>query len=265
MNNVIYYFSGTGNSLYVAQKIQERLKDAKLVRIHSGLPDQQISVETDTLGIVFPVYAWGPPIIVEDVLKRVNIAQPNYLFVVATHAGGPRNCLKYVERLFRKKGLTLHGAFDMTMPSNFVTGANPPAGKKLQSISDSADAKLTQLIESITQKEHRAPQNGNLIDTLFSSVIHRTFKLGAKRQGKKFSVTEACTHCGVCVKTCPVDNISLSSDNRPVWQNRCEFCLACINWCPTQAIQSGNSTQSRNRYHHSAIKIAELMRQENRS
>ncbi len=110
--------------------------------------------------------------------------------------------MKYVERLFRKKGLTLHGAFDITMPSNFVTGANPPTGVKLQSILDSTDTKLTQLIESITQKEHRAPQNGNLIDTLFSSVIHRIFKLGTN-SGQNFSVTEACTHCGVCVKNLP--------------------------------------------------------------
>lgn len=262
MDKIIYYFSGTGNSLYVAKKIQEGLEDARLVQIHSGLPGQQISVETDMVGIVFPVYAWGPPVIVEDFLKQANIAQPNYLFVVATHAGGPRNSLKYVERLLQNKRLVLHGAFDITMPSNFVTGANPPAGEKLRPILAAAEVKLAQLLEGIARKEHRIPQNGNLVDKFFSSVIHRTFKFGAKRQGKNFSVTEACTRCGVCVKVCPVNNISLSLDSRPVWQKRCEFCLACINWCPAQAIQAGNSTLSRNRYHHPAIKIAELLRQE---
>lgn len=259
MNNLIYYFSGTGNSLYVAKNIQTGLEDAKLVQIHADLPTQQVGEDIDTMGIVFPVYAWAPPVIVEEFIKQANIAQPNYLFVVATHAGGPRNSLKYTQGLFEQKGLVVHGAFDITMPSNFVTGANPPAGEKLDSILRTAEAKLSQLVDNIVRKEQRPPQSGNLADTFFSSVIHRAFKFGAKRQGQKFSVIDACTRCGICAGVCPVHNISLTPDRQPVWQKHCEFCLACINWCPAKAIQSGNSTQTRNRYHHPAITVTELI------
>jgi len=35
------------------------------------------------------------------------------------------------------------------------------------------------------------------------------------------------------VRVCPVNNIEMV-DKKPVWQNRCESCLACINWCPKE-------------------------------
>ncbi len=108
------------------------------------------------------------------------------------------------------------------------------------------------------------PYPGTGAATIFgklkTTLIHPLFLMMAPKQGKKFSATAACTGCGVCAKVCPVNNIALNREKRPVWEAHCEYCLACINWCPAQAIESGKATQGRNRYHHPDVTAAELSR-----
>jgi hypothetical protein len=58
----IYYFSATGNSLMVARAIAEKLGDTKLVPMAS--PDAaNPSPNTPRVGLVFPVYIFGLPLI----------------------------------------------------------------------------------------------------------------------------------------------------------------------------------------------------------
>jgi MinD superfamily P-loop ATPase len=71
-------------------------------------------------------------------------------------------------------------------------------------------------------------------------------------------VGESCNGCELCRKVCQVDNIRIE-DGRPVWQHHCEQCLACIQWCPQEAIQVGTKTIGRTRYHHPEIKATDLM------
>ena len=64
---------------------------------------------------------------------------------------------------------------------------------------------------------------------------------------KKFQATNACTSCGKCAVICPLNNIRLTNGT-PVWGKNCTHCMACINRCPTQAIEYGNHTKTLPRY-----------------
>jgi len=37
-----------------------------------------------------------------------------------------------------------------------------------------------------------------------------------------------------------------------------EQCLACIQWCPAEAIQYGKNTAAKKRYHHPEIKLSDM-------
>jgi ferredoxin len=258
MKNVIFYFSGTGNSLRAAQAIQKRIGKAELLKITPQMIDTMDSVDADYLGVVFPVYAWGPPAIVEQFLKKLVIKKAGYLFVVATHGGNPENTHKLVGKIINPKGVSVDGEFTLCMPGNYIIGINPPAGDELKSIISSAEKELSVITEKILRKEIVSGVRSTFPGSLKSSLVHPIFKRMLHSHDKKYSASEACTGCGVCAKVCPVDNIALNENKRPEWKHRCECCLACINWCPVHAIEHGSASRGRNRYHHPDIKLAQM-------
>ena len=81
---MIFYFSGTGNSRWVAESLGKRLGDAvediadvKIEKEEYTLPEGEI------LGFVFPVYAWAPPTIVMDFISLLRLSSaPKYVFFV---------------------------------------------------------------------------------------------------------------------------------------------------------------------------------------
>jgi ferredoxin len=76
---------------------------------------------------------------------------------------------------------------------------------------------------------------------------------------KPFYSGKECTHCGLCASLCPVGNISLEN-GVPVWRHACERCCACIQWCPTEAIQRGKKTVGRRRYRNPGVKVADIIK-----
>ena len=56
----IYYFSGTGNSLYTASKIAEAIGGAEIISVRCKTEDVSAENE-DVIGFVCPVYEWDIP------------------------------------------------------------------------------------------------------------------------------------------------------------------------------------------------------------
>ncbi len=65
MNTVIYYYSATGNSLYAARFIEERLPDAELRSIPEEMAAERLEVQADRIGFVFPLHYLSLPLQVE--------------------------------------------------------------------------------------------------------------------------------------------------------------------------------------------------------
>ena len=87
------------------------------------------------------------------------------------------------------------------------------------------------------------------------SKIIRPWFLKNAMSDKKFVVdTDACTHCGACVKNCPMHNITLT-DGTPHWNGRCAMCLSCLHRCPARAIQYAKSTTTKGRYFFKKLEV----------
>lgn len=75
----------------------------------------------------------------------------------------------------------------------------------------------------------------------YSVVIILIFikKILNKGDKKMFQVEkEKCTGCGICIKVCPVEAISMSNDKAKIDSVKCTDCGKCVAVCPTQAIYS---------------------------
>ena len=80
MSTEIYYFSGTGNSLWAVQQLTERLGDVTVIPMARVLRQGGPPLSTDVVGLVHPLFYYGLPRIVSDFVSAIDLqrAQPPY-------------------------------------------------------------------------------------------------------------------------------------------------------------------------------------------
>ena len=189
-------------------------------------------------------------------MEELNILPGTDLFVVVTMGGFGQGSVKAMEELLAAKELPLRYGTGVRMPANYVLKYDPATfGAKSESRVhaklNKVDNKIRRIADDIKNGKRQVKKNSITAKTLYTDIA----SLDAG-----FAVTGKCTGCGLCEKICPVDNIKLTGGT-PVWQHHCEHCVACISWCPTAAIENGQVTEKRTRYHNPRIKVAELENQ----
>ena len=107
MSTEIYYFSGTGNSLYIASELRKRIPGARLIPMVSLLGEDVIKTRGETVGFVFPTHGMIAPIPVRKFLKKVDPGSAAYLFAVATRGGTKFLGFAKLDRILKKKGRRL--------------------------------------------------------------------------------------------------------------------------------------------------------------
>lgn len=246
---MIFYFSGTGNSLHVAEEVaksQGELPVSIAKELDAGKLEYRLK-KNELIGFVYPIYAWAPPKIVLDFIKKIKITgEKPYVFSISTCAGNEGNATPLLQKVLSKKGLTLNSAFSILMPSNYVAGADVCSKEEAVKIVKRAEEKIITINDVIEKRQTGVFQlitGGKPF--LHTSIINPLFNQFG-RSTKKFYATDACTRCGLCEKLCPVHTITVKE--KPVWGKNCTQCLACINRCPAKAIQYGANTAARGRY-----------------
>ena len=137
---MIFYFSGTGNSKWVAESLAVLLQDKTadiLDSISNGEIIEKLSAgiqEEGFLGFVFPVYAWGAPEIVIDFAKKLkkflenannlrdaadNLEKKTFTFALATCGEEAGYTLKNFSKI-----IPLKSSYSLVMPNNYVVGSD---------------------------------------------------------------------------------------------------------------------------------------------
>jgi flavodoxin len=117
MNIGIYYFSGTGNSLYVAKDIAEKAGGA-LIPLASMIEQDIIKVDSEVMGIVFPVYYGELPVIIKRFAEKLANIEHKYIFAVCTFGGSAGYSLKLLKGIIRSRGGELAATYRVHMPQN---------------------------------------------------------------------------------------------------------------------------------------------------
>lgn len=239
--NIIFYFTGTNNSLMAAKRIGEALGEYELIALSQFNTREKI--EADRVGIVCPVYFWGLPNVVRTFLSKVKIKTGTYVFAVLTMGSGSGNAIPEIMKLLQESGNALSFGAGIRFPDNYSTILGAQKQEKHKSILESAKEELAKTGNAIREKKRGdIPKYKGLTNLLFSS-----YRKSLTKQDTKFKVEDSCNHCGQCVKICPVQNIRFEEEV-PVWQHHCEFCLACLANCPSEAIQIGKKTKGKPKY-----------------
>jgi ferredoxin len=279
MSTEIFYFSGTGNSLHVARVLQKVLPGSKLTSIISLLKKENFTVKADVVGLVFPVHGFTIPYTVKDFIQRANLEHSEYIFSVATKGGSPDQVMEELSQCLRKNGQRLSAHFSITMFTNdcmfkcpYSHGSFAPTEAMLSEMRKKIDKKVKGIADVVSKREEHLEGDEDYkyeVSPLIqnASILFLKF-LGGKNIQGSFYADENCIGCGICKKVCPSDRIKII-DSRPDWNEAiyCHRCYACLNYCPSQAIQITSKwykpsfTKEQDRYSHPFATIKEIQEQ----
>lgn len=239
---MIYYFSGTGNSAWVAKELSRQLNDQALNIVEIEQNEPEITVPAgQNCGIIFPVHAWAPPLPVEKFVQRIHVELGAYCFALCSCGDWAGHAIKRLAKF-----IPLDAGWSLIMPNNYILAFDVDpldiAKKKVERVRN----KLIEISAKIHIKSKIFEiRKGPLpfLTTFIGIWGFRKFAISSK----PFSCEDTCTGCGICAKNCPNHNIRIIAE-RPVWDDHCCQCLSCINRCPVHAIQYGKKTVKRGRY-----------------
>lgn len=257
MKTKIYFYTGTGNSLWAAKKLSAALNDAELIPI-TLTGNGRIHPDSENVGFIFPVHIWGIPSPVINFLNRLETDSAKYYFALAVNAGQVAATLIQLKDLLQRKSIQLSAGFSICMPSNYIVWSGADPREKQQKTFGSALQKINRIALSIRAREKREPEKGPAWQNIFFSAIYRLSFARVPQMDKSFFADEKCTGCKICAKICPAQNIELVK-GKPQWKHHCEQCFACIQWCPEKSIQYGRHTTRKKRYHHPEIALKEML------
>jgi formate hydrogenlyase subunit 6/NADH:ubiquinone oxidoreductase subunit I len=245
MANLVFYFSGTGNSLKVAKALSQELGNAEIV---SMAKPYNLTKQCETIGFVYPTYFGGLPKVVYEFVTRLNIEDNKnaYFYSIATCGGFTLNCLPQLDELLKKHGVKLNYGGKIKMFANDVLMYD--MSTKIDKITKNSDKKLVPILRSIKNRE---------TNKIKKSILYRDSYKDVSNFVRDYNVNENCISCGICREVCPMRNIEMAN-NKPQFGNNCEACLACIQYCPQKAINYRNATQNRRRYTNPEIDYKEL-------
>lgn len=234
MKRVILYFTGTGNCLYIARQLGG--KTAELMSIPQLMKQDDIEIEADEIGIVYPVYGHMPPNVVRRFIKKAKL-KADYKFAVLTYGNRKCNAVEIWDKVSRDAGVPFDYITTLIMVDNWL----PNFDMNEQMLIDkhipenlervSADLAARRHWHEPVTDEERAQHQGFLDFTGIDPEV------GFLVQSENyFDITDACIGCGACVAVCPKGNYRFTSEGVKT-AGSCEFCFACIQNCPQKAIQ----------------------------
>ena len=247
---MIFYYSGCGNSKFIAKSIAEATND-NLVFIPEAQREGKFEydlAENETLGFVYPIYSWRPPHLVEEFVEKLKInGIPSYVWTAVTCGDNVGETEKIFRNELKAIGLDLNAAFCFKMPNTYVNMMGMSVDKPAVAEQKIAKAKekLPDVIEMIKSKTAFSDMIKGAFPRFKSNVIGSGFYKWASDE--PFFSTDDCISCGMCMLVCPLKNITIE-DGRPKWHGNCNTCDACYHHCPKHAIQYGKKTRGKGQY-----------------
>jgi len=244
---MILYFSGTGNSEYVAKRIGNETED-KVLDLFDKIRTRDFSeIHSDRPWVVVsPTYAWRIPRILHEWLEQTDLSGSREIYFVMTCGGDTGNSGKYLKQLCSLKKMHYSGCSSIVMPENYIAVFTTPSKEEALEIISRAEKEIDNTARLIREGGIFPQSSPSLKARMASGVVNQLFYPMVVHAGK-FYAKDTCISCGKCAHVCPLNNIRLEN-GKPVWGTDCTHCMACICRCPSEAIEYGAHSRGLPRY-----------------
>lgn len=245
---MIYHFTGTGNSEFVAKRIAEKT-GSECMAVYEAIRDGVRFEPQDNETLVFaaPTHCWRVPRIVSGWIKNGKKASGCKAYFVLTCGSDIGNAGKHAKKLCEECGFEYMGIGEVIMPENYVAMFPVPKEHTAKKIVAAALPVIDGYAENILRGECFGKTDKKPFSALKSGIVNDAFYAFVVKD-KSFIVSDACIGCGKCASVCITHNITIS-DGKPVWGGNCIHCMRCICDCPKAAVEYGKVSEGKPRYH----------------
>ena len=244
---MIYYFSATGNSRHVANRLAESLNES--VTPVLDVLDLGIKVD-DRMILVYPNYCGGVPSVIREFLQKniFQISKDAKLILVITYGNNTGASASIASKYFKKNtGRIFDAMYSVKMPDNWTPVFDLTNAEEVAEINRKADEEINGIIRKIKMGidgDHVNDKLGKFMEVVYPGFYKTLSKTS------HLHVEDTCIGCGLCSKNCPVNAIEMVS-GKPAWTKKnCVMCLGCLHRCPKFAIQYDDKTKDHGQYLH---------------
>ena len=254
---MIFYFTGTGNSLYIAKQLDENI-----VSIPQVIHNEALKFTADKIGVVCPIYGHEMPKMVKEFLAKAEFDAP-YFYIILTYGALHGGAAELAQSYLQSIGKSADYINSIVMVDNFLPNFDMEKQRKLNKKID----KNLSAIKADLAEEKRMVQKAGM-----QKFVHTMYLKMVKNQPEtvwaSYKVEDACIGCGICEKVCPASCVSVVDGRAKHELTNCQACYACVNACPQKAIKFNLAMQEKNpnaRYRHEGVSLEELIQANNQT
>lgn len=240
MKGIILYFSGTGNTKFIANKISEEfIKNGCEIDIHSI--EENIDLNNfsyDYLILGFPKYFEYVPHNFIEYLED-NLYDSSKEVKTMIFSTGKDRAKAYFDELEKKllvKNYKVIATKNFQMPDSCTLskGYKKITRKDLREIFDSSLSEIKDTVVNFLTDNYMKEEINELTSTIYKTINKFKTK-GLYKNSLKFSVSSNCDKCNLCVNVCPTRNVE-NIGGYIKFRDNCIMCCRCVNACPKNAI-----------------------------
>lgn len=239
----IIYFSGTGNTKFVAENMKAELEknkiEADLINIEKDELKEEDYKKYEALIIGAPVYVDRYPEILFKYIKDIPKDYKSKCMLFSTQAsiGVTSSFQHFINRV---KYLNVTYCRFITMPNNFYNfmfkRLSDDEEKKL--VNDSIAVCKDAVNDFLGGKTNFYPVKKSKVIAI-NFIYNMFYPLLAKLMTRKVKIDKnKCIKCGLCESKCPVKAIRVR--DKVKIDNECLLCQRCMSNCPKDAFYYKN-------------------------
>jgi ferredoxin len=229
---IIFYFSGTGNSKYIAELFSQNMS-CGCFSIEENIDFEALIKANETIAFCYPIYFSRVPRIMREFLQRhMSALKDKKLIIFCTQQILSGDGARAMAALFPKRHVQVIYAEHFFMPSNTVPITTDTG--KIKKYAEKAVPKMQKVCRNIQSGKVR--KRGFNAGSRALGLIQAPLLMPAERKANKhINIADDCIGCGLCVTECPMKNLTLK-DEKIIHNHNCTVCYRCINRCPQKAI-----------------------------
>ncbi len=256
---MIFYFTATGNSLYVSKELAKSLND-RPVSIPQAIHNKDAHYKDERIGIITPIFGHDLPYMVKNFLKSASF-ETDYFYFVLTYGNRHGNVIENAISAASEENIDVAYAATILMVDNWLPGYDMDEQRAMDK---NIVGQLEIIAKDLSQKVHHIEAFSEEDRLVHENFLKHKIRFEPDYLKGFLSTKPNCIGCEICIHVCPSGCIYLENGKAIHDALRglgCNACLACIHACPKRAIAIAmpEKNEAAARFRNENISIEEII------